>query len=636
MKKIFFQKLFYYIIFFASFCLCFCLGGLTFLFKTQKTFLNSIIKKKNFNPSTVYDDQGKQLFQFSLYEKEKISLESINPIIIKAFIAIEDRTFFDHQGISIKGIIRSIIANIYQKRLAQGASTITQQLIRLLLLNQEKTIIRKLQELWYTMVIEYYYSKDQILEEYLNNAYFGAGIYGIKKACNRFWQKDPSSISIAQAATLAGIIQSPSRLCPLKFKDRALNRRNIVLKAMHSCNYINDQQYEEAYHEELTITEIVEIDPYAYIKEMVRKEVTKILGKKALYTDELSVSISINQTMQEQAYTLFKKHFSQLKRKINPDIDGGLICIDNKTGEIKSLIGGYEYYYSQFNRATQAHIQIGSTIKPLLFANAIMNNILLTSVEIDEPISRLIDQKLWNPTNYDKKFRGKMTLAYALAHSNNIVTIKTLEKITPETFVKTLKNFGILKNIKPYLSLALGCIELSLKEIAHIFMVFANNGQQKPISLVQSIKNSNNDYIWINTNKEIKRVIQPKIAAQIQSVLQHNLTYVYKKKLMVPAFGKTGTTNDHRTCLFVGSTPSWTTALYCGRDDNKSMGNNVFASRTLIPLWVDFNQSVNQPCKHFPYLPELQEITIHGTTGEMTTSDDPEAITMLIEKLNKN
>lgn len=636
MKKSFFQKISYCIIFCSSFFLCFFLGGLTFLFKTQKTFLNSIIKKKKFNPSIVYDDQNKKLFEFSLCEKEKISLESINPIIIKAFIAIEDRTFFDHQGISIKGITRSIIANVYQKRLAQGASTITQQLIRLLLLNQEKTIVRKLQELWYTIVIEYYYSKDQILEEYLNNTYFGAGIYGIKKACNRFWQKDPSSISIAQAATLAGIIQSPSRLCPLKFKDRALSRRNIVLKAMHSCNYINDQEYEQAYHEELTITEIEDLDPYAHIKEMVRKEVTKILGKKALYTDELIISISINQSMQEQAHTLFKKHFLQLKKKIHSDIDGGLICIDNKTGEIKSLIGGYQYSYSQFNRATQAYIQIGSTIKPLVFANAIMNNISLTSTEIDEPINRIIDQQLWSPTNYDKKFRGQMTLAYALAHSNNIVTIKTLEKITPERFVQTLKKFGILKNIKPYLSLALGCIELPLKEIAHIFMVFANNGQQKPISLVQSIKNNSNDYIWINTNKEINTVIQPKVATQIQSVLQYNLTHVYQKKLSIPAFGKTGTTNDHRTCLFVGSTPSWTTALYCGRDDNKSMGNNIFPSRTLIPLWVDFNQSVNQPCKHFPYLPELQEVTIHGKTGEMTTSDDPEAIIMLIEKLNKN
>lgn len=632
MKKAFFQKLLYYVIFCSSFFLCFCLGGLTFLFKTQKVFLNSIIKKKKMNPSAVYDDQGKKLFEFSLPEKEKTTLKSINPMIIKAFIAIEDRTFFDHQGISVKGIIRSIIANIHQKRLAQGASTITQQLIRLLVLNQQKTIIRKLQELWYTIAIEYYYSKDQILEEYLNNTYFGAGIYGVKMACNRFWQKDPSDVSIAQAATLAGIIQSPSRLCPLKSKNLALKRRNIVLKAMHSCNYITDQEYEQAYNEELIITETIDLDPYAHIKEMVRKEVTKILGKKALYSDELTISISINQSMQEQAYALFQKQFSHLKKKINPEIDGGLICIDNKTGEIKSLIGGYQYCYSQFNRATQACIQIGSTIKPLLFADAIMNNISLTNVEIDEPISRIIDQQSWNPTNYDKKFRGQMTLAYALAHSNNIVTIKTLEKITPQAFVKTLKKFGILKNIKPYLSLALGCIELSLKEIAHIFMVFANNGQQKPISLVQSIKNSNHDYLWINTNKKITTVLEPKVATQIQSVLQYNLTHVYKKKLTVPAFGKTGTTNDHRTCLFVGSTPSWTTVLYCGRDDHKSMGNNIFPSRTLIPLWVDFNQSIDQPYQHFPHLPELHEIIIDGKTGKITTPDNPEAITLLIEK----
>ena len=261
-----------------------------------------------------------------------------------------------------------------------------------------------------------------------------------------------------------------------------------------------------------------------------------------------------------------------------------------------------------------------------------MNNIPLTSVEIDEPLTRIIDHQSWQPTNYDKKHRGGMTLAYALAHSNNIVTIKILEKITPQAFVETLTKFGLSKNIKPYLSLALGCIELSLIDIAHMFMVFANNGQQKSISLIQSIKNSNNDYIWLNINKQPKAVLTQKIASQIQSVLQHNLTHVYHKKLSVAAFGKTGTTNDHRTCLFVGATPSWTTVLYCGRDDNQPMGKNIFPTRTILPIWVAFNQAIPQPLQQFSYPPELIEITVNGKTGKTTLSDDPEAITLLVEK----
>lgn len=587
-----------------------------------------MIKKKKRAPSIVFDDQGNKLFQFSLDDNEYAALTRIDPMIIKAFLAIEDRNFFNHNGISFKGILRSIVANISQKRLAQGASTITQQLVRTLLLHQDKTILRKIQELWYTIAIEYYYSKDQILEEYLNAAYFGAGIYGIKTACNRFWQKEPSNVSIAQAATLAGIIQSPSRFCPLRSKDLALKRRNTVLKAMHTCKYITDEQYSDAFQEPLSLKEIVETDPYAYIKEMVRKEATKIIGKKELYTEGFIITISVNRSMQEHAHRTFKNYFLRMRNEINSAIDGGLICVDNKTGEIKALIGGYNFSYSQYNRPIQAHIQIGSTIKPLLYAQAIIENIPLITVEVDEPLTRIIDHQVWKPANYDKKYRGPITLAYALAHSNNIVTIKILEKVTPLTFISLLKKFGVTKNIKPYLSLALGCIELSLAEIAQLFMVFANNGQKRDFSLIQSIKNKNNDYVWTNTNTQSKTIIPPKIASQIQSVLQHNL----KNKIAVPAIGKTGTTNDHRTCLFVGSTPSWTTALYCGRDDNQSMGKNIFPIRTIVPIWIAFNQGIHQPSQQFSYSPELTKLTIHGKTGKFTYPDDPEAIELLVEK----
>jgi len=400
---------------------------------------------------------------------------------------------------------------------------------------------------------------------------------------------------------------------------------------MKLCSFITDQEYEYACQQPIIITGVTENTQYGYLKEMVRKEITKILGKESLYTQGLKITLSINQSMQNEAELIFYKHFFTLKNNIDPLIDGGLICINNHTGEIKALIGGYDFAYSQFNRAINAYIQIGSTIKPLLYAQGLIMGIPLNHIEIDEPLKKNIGGKLWNPSNYDKKYRGSMTLAYALSHSNNIVTIKLLEMITPNNFIPLIKKSGLASDVQPYLSLALGCTEAPLVKIAQMFMIFSNNGQQHDISLVQSIKNNNNEYIWIKKNTKPKMIIPSNIASQIQFVLQHTLEKVYHKKIKISAFAKTGTTNDNRTCLFVGSTPSWTTALYCARDDNQPLGKNIFPSKTVIPIWVEFNQAIEQPETQFTYSPLLTRKIIDGKTGEKTDKNNKEAIELLVE-----
>lgn len=576
--------------------------------------LIKIMERIEAKATIVYDCKGIELFRFNTTREMFCPFHEISPLIIKAFLAIEDRSFFSHNGISFKGIVRSIYTNIVHQRLAQGASTITQQLVRLTILNHEKTLQRKLKELYYTILIEWYYTKEQILESYLNQAYFGAGVYGIAHACKLFWNINPSDVTIAQAATLAGIIQSPGRLCPLKHPEHTIKRRNQVLAAMHACQVISDIDYDRAIEEELTLIPPQTYDPWGHIKVLIRK-LLKQQGHPSLHTEGLTIYTTIDKDMQAKACAIFRSGIQNLQKEINPLLDGGLICLDNGTGGIKAIVGGYNFNTSQFNRATQAKRQIGSTIKPFIYGLALQEGIPLTTIFYDEPTTYHAGNHIWTPHNYDKKFRGEMTLAYALAHSNNIVTIKLLEKIGPNKLTTLLAKTSLNLETPPHLSLALGCIDTSLINIAQLFTIFAKTGKPVTPYLIESIENHKKELIFHVKQTPEHTLFDPSICAQVRSVLMHALENVYKQKLSVPAFGKTGTTNDSRSCFFVGSTPSFTTALYCGCDDNRPIGNNIFPSKTVLPLWTAFNKSIEQPATQFSQPPNLQVKLIDIKTG---------------------
>ena len=585
-------------------------------------------------PSVIYDDEGNEWARFQLDKRDPVDGMQLPAHLINAFIAAEDWNFFSHSGISWKGIARSILVNLYYGRKAQGASTITQQLVKLLFFDSRKTFTRKLKEQFYALLVEQQLSKDQILHTYLNNVCFGCGIYGVEAASQRFWSKHAHEISIGQAATLAGIIRAPARSCPLVYPLTAQKRRDVILGKMRHLHFISDEECEKSIAQPLQVCDGAGTTVAPYVKEMIRVFLEDMLGKKALYSAGLHIQTTLNQSMQIIANDAFHKEIGQLRTQLGDDLDGGMIVLDRKTGEIKALVGGFDFLESKFNRAMQARRQLGSIIKPFIYAQALKAGSTFADTEIDEPLELVQNNTVWAPNNYDKKFRGTMTLAYALSHSSNIVSIKTFLKLDPRAVIELIKNCRIKTQLHTYPSLALGCVDTTLCEAAGMFNVLANDGVYVEPYLVSWVKDRWGTRLY-KAAPESERVMQSDIVGQVVSVLCLGLERVKRlygsyNWIKSEAMSKTGTTNDSRTCWFIGSTPSLTTAVYVGFDDNRPMGKNVYPIRTAFPIWRNFNCSVEQPEKNFSYDPSLKPRVIDEVTGLPAEVGRPGAISILM------
>ncbi|MCL4378330.1 MAG: transglycosylase domain-containing protein [Actinobacteria bacterium] len=426
-------------------CITFFAGAVFFVINYGTVdFSQLTISTQKGKPSIILDDEGKEWTRFQLDKREPISLDQMPTHLIHAFLAAEDWQFFSHGGLSFRGIVRSLLVNIYHGRFVQGASTITQQLVKLLFFDSQKTFRRKIKEQIYSLLIEYQCTKEQILQTYLNNIYFGCGIYGVEAAAQRFWGISAKEISIDQAALLAGIVRSPGNYCPLLCPLSAQRRRNIILNSMRKLNFIDEQQYKDAVLAQADIIEVEEqeVAPHflaPHLKEMIRLELEDVIGKKDLYTGGYTVQTTINKSLQLQAQQLFKNNVATLRSQFNMPFDGALISIDHNNGEIKALVGGYDFHSSKFNRALQAKRQLGSIIKPLIYAVAVKKGMNFAQTEIDEPLAINDNGKIWSPNNHDMQFHGSMTLAQALAQSNNIISIKVLLKIGAQEVISIAK-----------------------------------------------------------------------------------------------------------------------------------------------------------------------------------------------------
>lgn len=585
-------------------------------------------------PSLLLDDKGNEWGRFHLDKRDPIDGVALPRHLINAFLAAEDWDFFRHSGISYKGILRSIVVNIYHGRRVQGASTITQQLVKLLFLDSQKTFTRKIKEQLYAIVVECQMTKNQIMQAYLNNVCFGCGIYGIEAAAQRFWNKHAYELSIDESATLAGIIRSPARYCPLIYPLSAQKRRDVVLGKMKYLGFINQIEYEQSITLSVTTCERQSDLFAAYLKEMIRTQLEVLVGKKTLYSGDLTIQTTIDKKMQTKAEEIFAIEITKLRAEFGHDVDGGMIVLDRKTGEIKAVVGGYDFIKSKFNRVTQAQRQIGSTLKPLIYARALEQGMTFADTEIDEPTEWVHNNTIWAPKNYNKKFNGEITLAYALSHSNNIVSIKTLLRVGAQSVVDLAKKCRIKSAFHTYPSLALGCIDTTLLQAAGMFNVFANDGVYVEPYSVSWVKDKWGTRIYKQT-VESERVLDSHSAGQVKYVLSLGLQRVRKMYssqnwIKTQAISKTGTTNDSRTCWFIGSTPTLTTAVYVGFDDNRSMGDNVYPIRTAFPIWLGFNRDVDQQEKTFSYDPSLKKIVIDERTGLPSEEGKPGAISILI------
>ncbi len=597
------------------------MGACIFVLENNWLDFSAFDAYKVAQPSIVLDDDGAELARFELDKRPPVPFDHLPEILVKAFIAAEDHTFFTHSGVSIRGIARSFLVNVYNRRVVQGASTITQQLARLMFLSYERTWYRKFREVLIAFQLERQLSKQQILELYLNNIYFGRGIYGVQTACRRIWNKNLDQITVAQAATLAAVAASARLYSPLNAPANAKRRRNIILGSMKKLGFIEPDVYNTA------IEESLEIHDYAfgngmrmYIQEWVRLWAENKWGRDALYGNGLKIKTTINVPIQEKAEKAFNNVVHRMRSIMGNQLNGALMSITPETGHVKALIGGYDFKQSQYNRALQARRQMGSSFKPILYALAMKAGILMDRVYVDEPMEFVMPSgSVWKPKNWNNQFDGPMTLARAITFSVNTIAIKLFLEIGAEYVIPWAKRFGITHCMTPYPSAALGTAEPTVEENVAAFNVFANNGVYvKPI-LIEWVKDVQGKKIYESTINSY-RVIDARTNSKMVNLLSQRS--VLRKKhspddwFDAESITKSGSTNGAATTWYVGATPELTTALYVGRDDNKPMGSQMLAARTTFPIWAEFYKSLECKKKHFYKDPSLREVTIDWVTGE--------------------
>lgn len=577
-------------------------------------------------PSILLDDEGKEWGRFQIDRRKPVSLAQMPPALIQAFVASEDRNFFQHKGISVRGILRSLTVNVLKGKRVQGASTITQQLVRLLFFDTRKTFIRKIKEQLLSLSVEQHFSKELILETYLNHIYFGCGIYGVQAASQRFWSKNVQELSAHEAATLAAIVPSPARYCPLIDPQRNQVRRDRVLKIMFQLGSLSKEELDAACTTPVTVNTLdcANSSCAPHVREYIRTLIEQQFGRPALYTGGLIIQTTLNIPTQQAADSAFKKQMQQLRTSLDPSVDGALLTLSVHDGAIKALIGGYDFTSSQFNRALHARRQIGSLLKPLIYSVGLeQKRIELDALVIDEPVTIMQGTQTWTPKNSNKKYEGTMTLAHALAVSKNTIALKTLLDVGIDNVIRYAYRFNLATHLDPYPSLALGCIDTTVTQVARMFNAFSNKGIMAEPHMLVWIKDRWGKKIW-----KYKSEQTPVLSWKTSSKIIQALSIAFDRfKNRFPgrwkqgdAFGKTGTTNDSRTCWFAGGTPSLTTVVYIGRDDNQSLGKDVYPSTTAFPIWLDFNRNIPQILR-FSNEPSLQPVLMHPLTGQLEPYD---------------
>lgn len=567
----------------------------------------------------VYDDQDSLFTEFFIERRELANLNDVPDYLKKGFICIEDKTFYKHWGVDVKAIFRAVIQNILQLRAAQGFSTITMQLARNMFLTQEKTILRKLKEIALALRIERTYTKDEILERYLNQVNFGQGRYGVATAARYYFNKNISNLTLSESALLVALPKSPEYLSPYRYPERAKARRNLVLKLMFKDRIITEEEYNRAINEPLNVIERKKKHLVGeYFIEELRRYLELKYGVEFLYRSGASVYTTINKNIQEVAEEVLEKHlktiekdykFKITKAKIDstgipdtlnntPYLQGALIIADHKRGEIKAMIGGRDFSQSKFNRATQAKRQTGSSFKVFVFLTALDNGFTPADQVLDLPIVIEVvgPDSIYRPANYDHKFLGPITMRKALALSRNLVAVRLIRIVGPDLVAKYAHDLGIKSKLLPVVSLALGSCEVSLAELTQAFSTLANLGEEKSLIMIRKIVNKDGTIIELNkptTEKKLSEQTSYLMVNLMRSVVEGGTGYEIRKYYKGPAAGKTGTTDNYSDVWFIGFTPHYTAGVWVGFDDNKTIFRGATGGVVSAPIWGEIMSRID-------------------------------------------
>jgi penicillin-binding protein 1A len=709
------KKLFKHLAIILLFSTALALGGLVGAYLTVRQGLPDVSELEKFSPSlltTIYDDAGKVVKEIGTEKRIVITYDKIPEALKLAILATEDPRFFKHKGVDVRGIIRAVrenLFNVFRSRKLQGGSTLTQQLVRNLLLYRQQTLHRKLTEWVLSVQVEKRYSKEKIFEMYCNQFYLGHGAYGVEAAANIFFGKSVKDLALEESALIAGIFRWPSGYSPYNSPKLTLDRRDHVLTRMAAEGFISSAQAEDAKKKPLAVLPLGRDDSDfgATFFEEVRRHLSENYGDVALFRGGLKVYTTLNSEYQQYAEKeLVKglrdhdkrrgwrkdkknladdKDFPKSGRKIedywlkswyrpvleagdyedaivlavtktearvriksyaglikNDDIErwtgtrqmdklirpgdivkaavksvdepkkafvasldqeplteGAFLSIEPQTGQIKAMIGGYSFGRTQLNRSTQTARQAGSSIKPLLYTAALDNGFTAASRIRDEPtdFEDKWSHEVWSPKNYDREYKGTVTLRMGLEQSRNVVMANVLQQISPQTGVDYIKKFGISTTLYPYLSLALGTPDIKLIELVSAYTVFPNKGVRiKPYYITRIEDREGN--ILEETKIESEDVISPQTAFLMvnlmQGVIQRGTASIIAGGLLAdkPLAGKTGTTDKYTDAWFIGYSPSLCAGVWVGYDDNKPLGRDETGAVTALPIWTGFFRDI--------------------------------------------
>jgi penicillin-binding protein 1B len=600
-------------------------------------------------------------------ERNLIRLDEVPPHLIEAILSVEDTRFYQHKGVDFRSIARALWVDLKEGAIIQGGSTLTQQLVKNFYLTQERTLTRKVNEVFMALLLEMRYSKEEILEAYLNEIYLGQsgtmGIYGVGEASRFYFGKAAEAMTLGEAALLTGMIKSPNTLSPYRDPERARARRIVVLDRMLALGKITLSQYTRAQREELPKRPPLARGPAApYFVEFVRQQLSENYPSEVLTSEGLKIFTTLDMQQQKIAEEVLAKGLEGLERtyphlrREDPQqkLQSCLIALQPQTGHIKAMVGGRDFQVSQFNRATQARRQPGSLFKPFVYAAAISQSLTAqgqpftaTTLIEDSPFTLMSETGIWNPQNYDKMYHGIVTLRTALENSLNVATARMAQEIGIDRVIGTARAMGIQSPLKDVPSLALGTSEVVPLEIASAYAVIANGGVKvEPLAIKEVVDTTGQ--VLERRALDMTTVLTPQEAYLLTYLLEGVVDRGTARGVRAlgfdrPVAGKTGTTSDYKDAWFLGFTPDLLSVVWVGFDQSMSVesspsspdssGSSVgelrlTGAQAALPLWTEFmkRSMVGLPASRFVVPPRIVYRMIDPKTGLLSTQDCPEAI----------
>ena len=586
--------------------------------------LPSVSALENFQPSQgtrVFDDNDEMITEFHVERRIFTPLAQIPKALQDAILATEDQRFYSHFGIDVMGIGRAVYQNFRHGRIVEGGSTITQQLTKVLFLTPDKSLDRKLKEAVLAIELERRYPKERILEMYLNQIYFGHGAFGVEAAARTYFGKSVRELSMPECALLAGLPKAPSTYSPFEHPEAAKRRRNVVLTRMADVRAASAEDVKRASAAPLQLVPPERRRTTSqYYLDYVQQYLEQQYGADIVFKGGLRVYTTLSPTVQLKAEQLLREGLRAIEARRMTAVEkgnltaapggerpeGALIAIEPQTGYIKAMVGGYDFFKSEFNRAVQARRQPGSAFKPFVYLAALESGLTPASLVEDAPIEFPFGRngKPWKPENYDRKYRGTITYQQALEESINVAAVRVLERVGTRHTIDVARRLGVESQLHGELSLALGTSDLTLLELTSAYGALANQGTWLRPSAIRHVLDAQGKLLEEHV-PEGRQALPPELAYVATHMLRGTVergTGAAAKALGRPVAAKTGTTNDYSNAWFIGFTPRLAAGVWVGFDRPRSLGRDETGSRVAVPIWTAFMQAAlaGTPVEDFP------------------------------------